>query len=229
MTTFGAILAVDGVRPTYVRDGDLIGWDGLSRVYAARDISPAKWRELTTIQLRADHPYYLVAQHPGMVMHVGDTRPGDFDAGKPVLLRDGSLVDGDQIRVWEQNEWGREAIAYHPLPASPSVEDDDDGPCTDCDDTGITIQTERRCACQPPEIASWAFAEADRRADGSSPQMRWHLAKLIAQHEAPPVDEATELWWRLHNQYWGNDGADDTESVVAILRAHLAKVRSEGK
>ena len=22
--------------------------------------------------------------------------------------------------------------------------------CTDCDDTGITIQTERRCACQPP-------------------------------------------------------------------------------
>jgi Lar family restriction alleviation protein len=26
---------------------------------------------------------------------------------------------------------------------------DDDGPCTDCGDTGITFQTERRCACQP--------------------------------------------------------------------------------
>lgn len=26
----------------------------------------------------------------------------------------------------------------------------DDAPCTDCDDTGIAFQTERRCACQPP-------------------------------------------------------------------------------
>lgn len=26
--------------------------------------------------------------------------------------------------------------------------------CTDCDDTGVTIQTERRCACQPPMTTS---------------------------------------------------------------------------
>ncbi len=36
---------------------------------------------------------------------------------------------------------------------------DDEGPCTDCDDTGITIQTERRCACQPPETATLAAVE----------------------------------------------------------------------
>lgn len=32
--------------------------------------------------------------------------------------------------------------------------------CTDCDDTGVTIQTERRCACQPPvqaeQPSQWA-------------------------------------------------------------------------
>lgn len=30
------------------------------------------------------------------------------------------------------------------------MSDDDDGPCTDCGDTGITYQTERRCSCLPP-------------------------------------------------------------------------------
>ncbi len=29
----------------------------------------------------------------------------------------------------------------------------DDEPCTCCKGTGITIQTERRCACQPPNKA----------------------------------------------------------------------------
>ena len=35
MTDFGAVIAVDGVRPRFVRDGDEIGWDGLKRVYKA--------------------------------------------------------------------------------------------------------------------------------------------------------------------------------------------------
>lgn len=30
-------------------------------------------------------------------------------------------------------------------------EADEDPECTTCEGTGITIQTERRCACQPPE------------------------------------------------------------------------------
>ena len=30
--------------------------------------------------------------------------------------------------------------------------------CTDCDGTGITKQTERRCACQPPRAAAAATA-----------------------------------------------------------------------
>ena len=30
------------------------------------------------------------------------------------------------------------------------MSEEEEGPCTDCWDTGVTIQTERRCACQPP-------------------------------------------------------------------------------
>ena len=31
------------------------------------------------------------------------------------------------------------------------VTEDEDPPCTDCDGFGICYQTEKRCACQPPE------------------------------------------------------------------------------
>jgi len=52
-------------------------------------------------------------------------------------------------------EIARAAIAAMPR----SIEDDaptdageaDEGPCTDCDDTGLTIQTERACSCDAGE------------------------------------------------------------------------------
>ena len=36
----------------------------------------------------------------------------------------------------------------------------DDAPCTDCGDTGITYQTERRCACQAPPTPATEEREA---------------------------------------------------------------------
>jgi hypothetical protein len=38
---------------------------------------------------------------------------------------------------------------------------EDDEPCTCCEGTGITIQTERRCACQPPEIKCSSVMSVD--------------------------------------------------------------------
>ncbi|CAB4140072.1 hypothetical protein UFOVP407_19 [uncultured Caudovirales phage] len=32
--------------------------------------------------------------------------------------------------------------------AASLTEEDDDGPCTDCEDTGWTFQTERPCTCE---------------------------------------------------------------------------------
>lgn len=50
--------------------------------------------------------------------------------------------------------------------------------CRECDDTGITIQTERRCACQPPqssmegvdrENAAWAWLEREYGTEADDP------------------------------------------------------------
>jgi len=56
----------------------------------------------------------------------------------------------------------------HPVqePPSPGVTAgatgvDDDPPCTDCGGTGITYQTERRCACQGP-VEAWLIHKAGR-------------------------------------------------------------------
>jgi hypothetical protein len=35
----------------------------------------------------------------------------------------------------------------------------DDEPCTDCEDTGITTQTERRCACRPARPESMSIVD----------------------------------------------------------------------
>lgn len=39
-------------------------------------------------------------------------------------------------------------LAATPAPAVDAQEGDDEGPCTDCEDTGITTQTERACSCE---------------------------------------------------------------------------------
>lgn len=65
---------------------------------------------------------------------------------------------------WDSDEWvtgGRltwqanDGKVWHPAEARAAraaKAEDTDGPCTDCEGSGITIQTERPCACQPREL-----------------------------------------------------------------------------
>lgn len=66
------------------------------------------------------------------------------------------------------------AIGLHHAPATPAPavdaqEGDDEGPCTDCEDTGITIQTERACSCEagdqyrPPAVDAVPAGEVGLR------------------------------------------------------------------
>ena len=150
MTEFGAEIATHGVRPPFVRDGDEVEWtvEGL-RWHQRRIVN---WDAITAIRLPADHPQYLVMKHPGMVMHTGDTRPEDFDAGKPVLCGDGSLSGPramDYPYVWA-GETAYPIIGYHRLPASPSVEQGVSFRCHECCDTGFQRKNGAHCPCQPP-------------------------------------------------------------------------------
>lgn len=51
--------------------------------------------------------------------------------------------------------------ALEPAPAPTDAAQDDDPECTDCGGTGITYQTERRCACQPTDAAHAPFRIED--------------------------------------------------------------------
>ncbi len=89
------------------------------------------------------------------------------------------------------------AVRGHEAPA-----EDDDGPCTCCDDTGITIQTERPCACAagipfeaPAEtitsaelIANTDYARGAVRVPGETEDRR-----IYGQPEAP-AEGAGDAW-----------------------------------
>lgn len=74
--------------------------------------------------------------------------------------------------------------------------DDDEGPCTDCYDTGVTIQTERRCACQPTPTDT-----ADRK------EMPDAVNDLILGSMGKDFERKYEL----------NDTADRREAVARII------------
>lgn len=74
----------------------------------------------------------------------------------------------------------REATLHRAFPAASQPEAEpvagpDDPPCTDCDGTGITFQTERRCACQGPTPAPVVPAEGLERAREDEAKAGWVL------------------------------------------------------
>lgn len=83
----------------------------------------------------------------------------------------------------------READDRHETPAS----EGDDGPCTCCDDTGITIQTERPCAC----AAGIPFeAPAEGAGDGMDAYTRHDaIISLRARSSAPEAREGDAVAW----------------------------------
>jgi hypothetical protein len=226
MSAVGAKIAINGSRPPFVRDGDWVR--ATMTTCSFGDVEgPADsilWAGALAIRLKSDHPYYLVAQHPGMVMHTGETRPGDFDAGKPWLSREDGLRTAAEP-CWKHTGKYYDCIGYHPLPASPSVA------------VGAFSYTD----------AFYEIAEMlDLNARPISPKMVWEeimrpmLAQFIAehdaQHETPPFDEASDLLARIYDlskmDYCakhireGNAGKCDT-AAIQLIRAHLAKVREE--
>lgn len=65
---------------------------------------------------------------------------------------------GDNIPSGSEDyDWGCGACGYPDPQAVADYEaggDDDDYPCTDCGDTGITFQTDRPCSCQPAQATA---------------------------------------------------------------------------
>ncbi len=59
-----------------------------------------------------------------------------------MLLSTGALEDDKTHAAYEK------VVARFQLLAGSSPEETDDGPCTDCDDTGWMFQTERYCTCE---------------------------------------------------------------------------------
>lgn len=54
-------------------------------------------------------------------------------------------------------------LVVAPTPQAEAVEAPNDDPeCTDCGGTGVTYQTERRCACQPPDAVEALVKAADQ-------------------------------------------------------------------
>lgn len=85
--------------------------------------------------------------------------PNNF-GGRPAPAKIGTPLPADVVQLviaareaWQEHGASQDALdkALEPFSACVPYDDqpDDEGLCTDCDDTGITIQTERRCACQP--------------------------------------------------------------------------------
>ena len=99
------------------------------------------------------------------------------------------------------------------------------------------------------EIPDWVLLEAARRAsfsklyavdelrllakgDGSFPA----LCDMIAKHERPPVDEATEMLAQIYETIGLPESAKSLRAggrnhlkAIDLLRAYLAKVRAEAK
>ncbi|WP_395393083.1 hypothetical protein WBP07_18000 [Novosphingobium sp. BL-8A] len=96
-----------------------------------------------------------------------DTVAALVDAMTLDPFMDDVILMGTTQQDMRMEHYARVAVAaLQSRPAEPAR--DDEGPCTDCDDTGITIQTERRCSCDAAEPAgeepvAWMDEDADGR------------------------------------------------------------------
>ena len=68
-------------------------------------------------------------------------------------------------------------LAATPAPAVDAQEGDDEGPCTDCEDTGITTQTERACSCEAGD--QYRAPAVDAVPAGEMERLREAAAKVL--------------------------------------------------
>lgn len=80
-------------------------------------------------------------------------------------------------------------------------------PCTDCGDTGITYQTERRCACQPEPTRPAANVEAE-----------------------PVADLAAKVWLDICTRFNVTitlTSGDGNQAAAAVIASALEQVRKD--
>lgn len=142
-TEYGPEIVVDGVRPEWLRDDDLIYSEFWPDPALARDCVWWTWRE---IRLPASHPYYTVHAHnakhgtqlkywPG-----GDEAPGDWDGDEyGVLYRDG-MKGGRRAQCWRNYGGDANIIGYTPKPCA--------AVCESCDGTGVDLYDGTANDCQ---------------------------------------------------------------------------------
>lgn len=153
--------------------------------------------------------------------------------------------------AWQEHGSSGDALdkALEPFSSRVPYENqpDDEGPCTDCDDTGITIQTERRCACQPVDPRD---AEIERlKAERDRPETKERLrgVMLEAAHQRARWGAAhdagkTPLDWFWLLGFLGQKAADaamrgDTEKALhhtistaaALANWHLAIIGADNQ
>lgn len=123
---YGDPVKIDGVRPDWLNDGELavvcISHSGREYVaFAAANIT--NWSSQEAIRLPHDHPYYLATSKGFTYWPGGESAPDDIDRNQPILLRNGSLLDFDEIRRWQHWASARsDVVGYHKR----ALEDDDD-------------------------------------------------------------------------------------------------------
>lgn len=152
---WGEAIEVNGVRPDWLRDDEVVDWShhkSSGRVHAAGLAwadQPGYDNAVKAIRLPADHPYYTVQAHnakhgtnfaywPG-----GDNAPDDWDGG-PVLNRGGDIFEDARGMDWrdchfEGRPSGGDIIGYT-------------RPCTReerfTQETGITVTLDVRAALE---------------------------------------------------------------------------------
>nr|WP_167334712.1 Lar family restriction alleviation protein [Sphingomonas parapaucimobilis] len=151
----------------------------------------------------------------------------------PAPAVDPANMDGAKIETYDMmhdiavNDLGYpsilEALEAAPHASAPAVdaqEGDDEGPCTDCVDTGITIQTERACSCdsgdqyRAPAVDAVPAGEVER------------IAQAIYE-EDDPWHKAWP-WPNLNPEAQGGPSAADRYREIA--RAVLAALsHGEGR
>lgn len=92
---WGAEIAVDGVRPGWLRDEDRVSaWNAIRRRIGLGDGPDGYcWDEVRGIVLPANHPYYLATSRGFTYWPGGESAPEDWDGGE-VLCANGNTWDG---------------------------------------------------------------------------------------------------------------------------------------
>lgn len=133
----------------------------------------------------------------------------------------------------------------------------DEAPCTDCGGTGISGQTERRCACQPPlpsdreeagkvtAVAYWTSRYPDYDGtwwDACRPEEKRHLAvaELAARTSDPMMHKGVDIIKRCAKRFReyershadkgtkeGDEKADRNADMAALCEQFIAKLEAQ--